>query len=227
MKLKLISCILLVTSALCIIGCSSKKENKNDKGIISNETATSGVSKEGDRDDSEIVYSDKEGAVQRLTEDPNPDAEIVNENTTDKIKEGNKRIGDGNLGFLNVPDNFIEGSVDINFNPSGNLLQGNTYCFKSDDSNYVISVTNYLDEDISNIANDLKANHKILEDNSDIRINSIDGIHFEIELDDNRNADIYLFYNLSKVQAVSVSYPKGLNGSKEFIKKIIDTYYIG
>lgn len=227
MKLKLISCILLVTSALCIIGCSDKKENKNDKGIISNETTTSGVSKEGDRDDSEIVYSDEEGAVQRLTEDPNPDAEIVNENTTDKIKEGNKRIGDGNLGFLNVPDNFIEGSIDINFNPSGNLLQGNTYCFKSDDSNYVISVTNYLDEDISNIANDLKANHKILEDNSDIRINSIDGIHFEIELDGNRNADIYLFYNLSKVQAVSVSYPKGLNGSKEFIKKIIDTYYIG
>lgn len=227
MKLKLISCILLVTSALCIIGCSSKKESEKNESSLTDETISIEQPSEDDKDDSEIVSTDDTNQVKIPEEDPNPDAEIVNENTTDKIKEGNKRIGDGNLGFLNVPDNFIEGSIDINFNPSGNLLQGNTYCFKSDDSNYVISVTNYLDEDISNIANDLKANHKILEDNSDIRINSIDGIHFEIELDDNRNADIYLFYNLSKVQAVSVSYPKGLNGSKEFIKKIIDTYYIG
>lgn len=227
MKHKLIACILLVTYAICMIGCSDKKENKNDKGIISNETTTSGVSKEGDRDDSEIVYSDEEGAVQRLTEDPNPDAEIVNENTTDILEEGSKRIGDGNLGFLNVPDSFVEGSVDINFNPSGNLLQGNTYCFKSNDDNYIISVTNYLDEDIVNIANGLKANHKILADDSEVRINSIDGIHFKIELNSDRNSDIYLFYNLSKIQAVSISYPNSLNGSDEFVKHIIETYYLG
>lgn len=204
-----ISCSLLVTS---LIGCFNKQNN-----IDTDDTKTVNV----------VDSEDENNNIPSPKEDPDPDIEIANENTTDKINEGDKRIGDGSLGYLKVKENFTESNTDINLNPSGNLMQGNTYCFKSSDDDYNVSVTNYLENDINNIAKDFKTNYTLVEDTSDISINSLDGIKFKMECNSSRNVNVYLLYSTSTIQAIFISYPKDLNGGSEYADSIANTYYIG